>query len=87
MSPETELELVKLRDDERTVLAETSFSWTLEKPYRFSIEADGDEIVARVGGAQLRAKDDATPFADGGIGLVIAEGAASTDLVEVTPLQ
>ena len=71
----------------RTVLAEAPFPWTLEKAYQFSIEARGDEIVARIDGAELRAKDDATPFADGGIGLVIQEGAASTDLVEVAPLQ
>jgi ADP-ribosylglycohydrolase len=87
LEPGGKARLIKVRDNERKVLAEAPFPWTLEKAYQFSIEAHGDEIVARVDGAQLRAKDETTPFADGGIGLIIAEGAVSTDLVEVAPLQ
>jgi ADP-ribosylglycohydrolase len=87
LEPGNKARLIKRRDDERTVMAEAPFPWTLERAYRFSIEARGNEIIARIDGAQLRAKDDAMPFADGGIGLVIQEGAASTDLVEVAPLQ
>ena len=78
--------LVKVRDDERTILAEAAFAWSLEKAYDFSMEVRGREIVARVDGVGLKASDDAAPFEDGGIGLIIAEGSASTDLVEVAPV-
>ncbi len=59
--------LVKVRDDERTILAEAAFAWSLEKAYDFSMEVRGREIVARVDGVGLKASDDAAPFEDGGI--------------------
>ena len=80
------LRLVKQRDDERIVLAETAFPWSLERPYRFTLEARGAEIVGSVDGVSLSATDTSQPFDDGGVGLVIAAGALSTDLVEVGPL-
>jgi ADP-ribosylglycohydrolase len=80
--------LVKVRDDARTVLAEAPCRWSLEKPVMLALELRGREIVGAINGAvTLRATDDGdTPFENGGIGLVITEGALSTDQVEVTPL-
>jgi hypothetical protein len=81
--------LVKVRDDARTVMAEARCPWSLEKPTELALELHGQDIVGTVDGAiTLRAADTSdTPFVNGGVGLVITEGALSTDQVEVTPLQ
>jgi hypothetical protein len=83
------LRLIKVRDDERIVLAETPFRWSLEKPVSLMLELCGDNIAGIVDGVPLlHARDDGgARFADGGIGLVIAEGALSTDQVKVEPLE
>jgi hypothetical protein len=78
--------LVKVKDDERTMLAEAEFPWSFDRPYRFSIEVRGPAIIAAVDRVQIQATDRSAPFNDGAIGLVIAEGALSTDLVEVEPV-
>jgi ADP-ribosylglycohydrolase len=82
------LRLVKVRDDARIVLAEAPFRWSLEKPVSLALELCGERIAGFVDGAAiLHACDDGgARFADGGIGLVIAEGALSTDQVKVGPL-
>jgi ADP-ribosylglycohydrolase len=80
--------MIKVRDDARTILAESAFRWCLEKPVTLALELRGTEIVGTVDGTlTLCAKDESdTPFENGGIGLVITEGALSTDQVEVAPL-
>ncbi len=79
--------LVKVRDNSRTILAEAPCRWTLEDPIPLALEVRGANITGFAGGATLRAVDDsAAPFENGGIGLVIAEGALSADEVEVRPL-
>jgi ADP-ribosylglycohydrolase len=82
------LRLVKVRDDARIVLEEAPFRWSLEKPVSLALELCGESIAGFVDGAAiLHARDDGgARFADGGIGLVIAEGALSTDQVKVGPL-
>jgi hypothetical protein len=82
------LRLVKVRDEARIVLAEAPFRWSLEKPVSLALELCGETIVGLIDGvALLHARDDGgARFADGGIGLVIAEGALSTDHVKVEPL-
>ena len=80
--------LIKVRDDVRTVMAEAHYPWALEKPAALALALNGREIVGTVdGGVTLRATDTSDmPFANGGVGLVITEGALSTDQVEVQPL-
>ncbi len=81
--------LVKVRDGERTVLAEVRCNWSLERPAALTLEVHDREILGGVDGAlSLRATDSSdTAFTNGGIGLVITEGALSTDAVEVSPLE
>ena len=81
-------QLIKLRDGDCTVLAEAPCRWSLEKPVRLALEVRGQAVTGVVDGAlALRAQDDSSaPFENGGIGLVIAEGALSTDQVKVQPL-
>ena len=80
-------QLIKVRDDDCTVLAETRRRWSLEKPVALALEVRGHAITGIVDGAvTLRAEDNVAPFENGGIGLVIVEGALSTDQVHVEPL-
>jgi ADP-ribosylglycohydrolase len=79
------LQIVRVRDDETKVLAETGFPLAFEKKLSFTARAEGNAISAIVDGVSLSAEDnDAGAFADGGIGLVIHEGALSTDAVTIS---
>lgn len=81
------LRIVRQRDETRTVLAETPFDWQLETAYDLAVEADGPAIRVRVGNTELAARDDsADGFRDGGIGLLVHEGALSSNAVRVAPL-
>jgi ADP-ribosylglycohydrolase len=79
--------LVKMRDDVRIVLAEAPCRWTLEKEVALELQVRGATIVGTVDGSiVLRATDiSATPFENGGVGLVITEGALSTDQIAIEP--
>jgi hypothetical protein len=80
--------LVRVRDGETTLLAETAFAWSFEKPYEFVVEADGRRISAAVDGVRLAARDDSDEaLADGGAAMIIQGGAVSTDEVVVAPAQ
>ena len=78
------LRIVKVRDDETTVLAETLFAWNLEAVYQISVDAVGDRITCSVGGKTLVAHDGAKDrFTNGGIALIVARGALSSNDVRV----
>ena len=80
------LRLVRARDGETTVLAETSFEWSFERPYHFILETEGQTIEVTVDGVRLAARDDSEgALADGGVALIIEGGAASTDEILVAP--
>lgn len=79
-----ELQIVRVRDDEVTVLASKPMPLEFERKLSFAARVKGNDISASVGEMSLDAKDDF--FADGGIGLVINEGALSTDAVTVRPV-
>jgi hypothetical protein len=80
------LQIVRVRDDEEKVLAEAKFPLEFERKLSFKARARGNAISVTVNGVSLSAEDDdAEAFADGGIGLVIHEGALSTDAVIVSP--
>ena len=81
-------QLIKVRDDDCTVLAEAPCRWRLEKPVLLALEVRGRAVTGVVNSAvTLKAQDDSgATFENGGVGLVIVEGALSTDQVEVRPL-
>jgi hypothetical protein len=82
------LRLVRVRDGETTLLAETAFHWSFEKPYQFVVEAGGRRILAAVDGVRLAARDDSDEaLADGGAAMIIRGGAVSTDEMVVAPTQ
>jgi ADP-ribosylglycohydrolase len=77
--------LVKVKDDERTVLAEKSFAWTFERPYLLKISLIGHAIECSIDDQPMfSVRDETAAYCDGGIGLVINEGAMSTSEVRVS---
>jgi ADP-ribosylglycohydrolase len=81
-------QLIKVRDDDCTVLAEAPCQWSLEKPITLALEVRGQAVTGVFDGTvALRAQDDSgAPFENGGVGLVIVEGALSTDQINVQSL-
>jgi len=78
------LEIVRVRDDEVTVLASTDFAFEFETKLSFEAKVVGNTISASVNGTPISASDaSADGFANGGIGLVVHEGALSTDSVSI----
>ncbi|GAB5430059.1 MAG: ADP-ribosylglycohydrolase family protein [Devosia indica] len=78
------LEIVRVRDDEVTVLADTDFAFDFETKLSFDAKVVGNTISATVNGTPISASDSsANGFANGGIGLLINEGALSTDAVTI----
>ncbi|TSD90188.1 ADP-ribosylglycohydrolase family protein [Mycobacterium sp. KBS0706] len=79
------LRIVRQRDEDRLVLAETAFAWTLERSYDVVVEAEGDRITCRIGDVVLAARDGSQQaLRDGGIGLLVHEGALSSNDIRVT---
>jgi ADP-ribosylglycohydrolase len=78
------LEIVRVRDDEVKVLASTAFAFDFETKLSFDAKVVGNTISASVNGTHISASDpSADGFANGGIGLVVHEGALSTDAVSI----
>lgn len=79
-----EMQIVRVRDDDVEVLASTPFPLEFETKTAFSVSVKGGEIQAQVGSARLIARDDSEQaLTDGGVGLLIAEGALSADEIRV----
>jgi hypothetical protein len=79
------LRIVRQRDEARTVLAETAMAWSFETTYDISVEVVGTRIRCRIGETSLAAEDDSPQaLGDGGIGLLVHEGALSSNDVRVT---
>ena len=80
------LRLIRMRDGEATVLAESPFEWTFETPYPFRVSAQGEQIDASVGGVRLEARDSGPlGLADGGVALMVCGGACSCDEALIAP--
>lgn len=80
------LQIVRVRDDEVKVLAETPFGLNFEARLSVTARIEGSTIAANVNGTFLKATDDSPEaYVNGGIGLVINEGALSTEAVTILP--
>lgn len=84
---EGKAQLIRVRDGQTQILAESPLAFTYEKPYRVTLRVSGNQISARIDDITLDATDDSElALHDGGIGLLIHQGALSADAVEVTAL-
>ena len=80
------LEIVRVRDEATEILASAPFPLEFETPIAMRVVVEGAEIRAVVDGTRLAARDD-SPLAlkDGAMGLIISEGALSTNEVRIGP--
>ena len=79
------LQIIKVRDETVTVLAEAPFDFAFEKAVPLDVRVSGNSLSVVAGGVKLEAHDESdTALTDGGIGLVIHEGALSTDSVIIS---
>jgi hypothetical protein len=78
--------IVRAYDGSVTTLAEMKFEWRFEERYEIAVQVTCDSIAASVGDKNLEARDgDLHALRDGGVALIVSEGACSTDEVRVTP--
>lgn len=82
LTREGKLQIVRVKDDDVKVLAEVDFPLVFETKLAMTASVSGSTISATVAGVSIRASDD--DFRDGGVGLVISEGALSTDAVTIS---
>lgn len=78
------MQIVKVRDEETKVLAETAFKTEFDKHIAMKISAQGARITFEADGVSVTAEDTAADaFRDGGVGLLIHEGALSSNEIRI----
>jgi ADP-ribosylglycohydrolase len=78
------MQIVRVRDDETKVLAETDFKTEFETNIAMRVSAQGNHIIFEADGVSLSAEDSGPEaFADGGLGLVVHEGALSSNEIRI----
>ncbi len=81
-----QFQILRVRDDERTVLAATGFPWCLDQTVPLSMSLRGNRVSASAGDTVLTTEDGPeSGFAAGGIGLLVADGSVSVDRIHVSP--
>ncbi len=81
-----QFQILRVRDDERTVLATTGFPWCLDQTVPMSMSLRGSRVTASAGDTVLTTEDrPESGIAAGGIGLLVAEGSVSVDRIRVSP--
>lgn len=80
-----QLQIVRRRDAEVTVLAETPCVVPFETPFTMRVSGSGDRLTVRLDDTTLEAQDEA--FKDGATGLLLSEGALSATRVHIGPVQ
>jgi hypothetical protein len=79
------MRLVRAYDGAVMTLAEAPLDWTFDAPYAFDAQVVGDAVTVAIGATKLQVCDrSAQALADGGVALIINEGACSCDEVRVT---
>lgn len=79
--------LVKVRDDEETVLAQADFDWQFGETASMCLEVKGHSLQAAVDGRLLFSVEDSeAPLDHGAVGLVVEEGRTATCQVRVSPV-
>jgi hypothetical protein len=77
--------LIRAYDGSIVTLAEAPFEWAFDVAYAFEVQAAGDVVSISVGGTRLEVRDrSAEALADGGVALIVNEGACSCDEVRVS---
>ncbi|MCA1510411.1 ADP-ribosylglycohydrolase family protein [Bradyrhizobium sp. NBAIM01] len=83
---EGNMQIVRVRDEQTKILAETPFKIEFEKPISMRVSAKGRTISFIADGASLSVVDsDPDALDNGGIGLIVHEGALSSNEIRVGP--
>jgi ADP-ribosylglycohydrolase len=83
-SADQKVRLLKVVDEQETVLAEALFEWQLWNTYRLSLEVKGERLRAWVEGKLVfEVNDPNSPLNEGAIGLVVEEGNLMADWVQI----
>ena len=78
------MQIVKVRDEDVKVLAETSFKTEFEKNIAMKVTAQGTRLTFEADGVSLTADDGSNDaYRDGGIGLLVHEGALSSNEIRI----
>lgn len=85
LSREGAMRIVKAYDGTVSILAEAPFAWAFETRYEATVEVVGRRIRCAVGSLALEAEDADEPLLDGGVSLIVCEGALSSNDMKVTP--
>jgi len=81
---EGKMQIIKVRDAERIILAETPFHTRFEQNISMKVSVRGTRIVFEADGKSISADDtEATALTDGGVGLLVHEGALSTNEIRI----
>ena len=82
-----QFQILRVLDDERTVLAAARFPWCPDEPVPLSMTVRGRCISASAGSTVLTADDGSeSSFAAGAMGLLVADGAVTADRIRVSPV-
>lgn len=78
------MQIVRVRDEDTKVLAETEFKTEFEKHIAMKVTAEGARITFEADGVSLTAEDASVDaFRDGGVGLLVHEGALSSNEIRI----
>jgi hypothetical protein len=87
LTADEKLQLIRVRDDKLTVLAEAPLANVVEREIAFDIRLQGTLIEATVDNIRLSViDDDAGALADGGCGLLVFAGAISSAAMHISPV-
>ncbi|MFV0303372.1 MAG: ADP-ribosylglycohydrolase family protein [Paracoccus sp. (in: a-proteobacteria)] len=87
LTRQNRLEIVRERDEASEVLASVPFDFALSVRYPFRVTVEGNRISADVAGTTIACEDaGGQSYRDGGIGLVISDGALSADAVHISAI-
>jgi hypothetical protein len=84
LGPDQRLQLIRSFDDSRQILAQRSFEWHWQHPYRMGLEVVGTNLIGFVNDeAVVRFQDGDYALKEGGVAFVCEEGLITSDENEV----
>ncbi len=88
LRPSGRIQLVKVRDDRETVLAEALLAWQLTRTYDLVLTVRNQTVSAGWGGGSiLEATDTHLPFDNGAIALISEEGRCAFGPAQISPAE
>lgn len=80
------MDLVKAKDESRTVLASVSYEWESNTAYSVSVCVEGESISGFIAEKKILEASDGE-YAGGGIGAIVVDGSAAIDRFDIASLK